>query len=180
VAISDQPAYGACITEVKLSIALLDQSPGSDWYLFGAPGVRKRTAAILIPRSCARTEYDPNWDMESRLGFTARLEVSPMPAHKSKPLIAYRRRVKRRGAVRVEVHVSKNDAPLIRGVARALNDPAREATARALLRERFGFAQRPQSAAGGRASGGHRSKPRSRFLAGVPRCELPDRHQHHL
>jgi len=64
-----------------------------------------------------------------------------MTAHKSKPLTAYRRRLKRRGVVRVEVHVRKTDAPLIRGVAQALSDPAREAAARALLRERFGFAK---------------------------------------
>lgn len=64
-----------------------------------------------------------------------------MPTKKSKPLIAYRRRLKRRGVVRVEVHVSKNDAVLIRGVAQALSDPAREAAARALLRERFGLAK---------------------------------------
>lgn len=64
-----------------------------------------------------------------------------MPANKSKPLTAYRRRLKRRGVVRVEVHVSKNDAPLIKGVAQALADPAREAAARTLLRERFGLAK---------------------------------------
>jgi hypothetical protein len=49
----------------------------------------------------------------------------------------YRRRLKRQGVVRVEVHVRKDDAPLVRGVARALRDPKREAEARALLRERF-------------------------------------------
>jgi hypothetical protein len=50
----------------------------------------------------------------------------------------YRRRQKRQGIVRLEVHVRKDDAALIRGVATALSDPAREADARALLRERFG------------------------------------------
>ncbi len=64
-----------------------------------------------------------------------------MPANKTTPLATYRRRLKRRGVVRVEVHVSRNDAPLIRGVARALTDPAREAAARTLLRERFGLAK---------------------------------------
>jgi hypothetical protein len=40
--------------------------------------------------------------------------------------------------VRVEVHVRKGDASLVRSVARALSDPARESEARAVLRERFG------------------------------------------
>ena len=61
-----------------------------------------------------------------------------MPSTQRKALNAYRRRLKRRGIVRVEVQVRKDDAPLVRGVAQALSDPAREAEARALLRERFG------------------------------------------
>jgi hypothetical protein len=52
----------------------------------------------------------------------------------------YRRRLKRSGVVRVEVHVGEDDAALVRGVAQALADPAREAETRALLRERFGSA----------------------------------------
>ncbi len=58
-----------------------------------------------------------------------------------KPLSAYRRRLKRLGVIRVEVHVRKHDAALVRGVAQALSDPAREAEARSLLRERFGGAK---------------------------------------
>ena len=61
----------------------------------------------------------------------------PTPDTQRKSLSAYRRRLKRRGIVRVEVHVRKDDAALVRGVAQALADPAREAEARALLRERF-------------------------------------------
>ncbi len=57
-----------------------------------------------------------------------------------KSLSAYRRRLKQRGVVRVEVHVSKNDAALVRSVARALSDPAVETETRALLLERFGAA----------------------------------------
>jgi hypothetical protein len=38
---------------------------------------------------------------------------------------------------RVEVHVSKGDAALVRGVAQALADPEREREVRAFLRERF-------------------------------------------
>jgi hypothetical protein len=42
--------------------------------------------------------------------------------------------------VRVEVQVRKDDAALLRGIVKALTDPAREAGTRALLRERFGTA----------------------------------------
>jgi hypothetical protein len=63
-----------------------------------------------------------------------------MPQSKPKSLSAYRRRLKLRGVMRVEVHVRKNDAALVRGVARALSDPAVEAETRVLLREHFGVA----------------------------------------
>jgi hypothetical protein len=63
-----------------------------------------------------------------------------MASVQRKPLSAFRRRLKRRGIVRVEVHVRKDDAALVRGVAQALSDPAREAETRTLLRERFGGA----------------------------------------
>lgn len=45
--------------------------------------------------------------------------------------------MKRKGVVRVEVQVRKEDAGLVRSVARALVDPEREAEARALLRQCF-------------------------------------------
>jgi hypothetical protein len=61
-----------------------------------------------------------------------------MPNARRKTLLAYRRRLKRRGVVRLEVHVRRGDAPLLRGVVKALGDPDREAEARALLRARFG------------------------------------------
>lgn len=64
-----------------------------------------------------------------------------MPSTQRKSLSAYRRRLKRRGVVRVEVQVRKDDAVLVRGVAKALADPARETEARTLLRERFGTAK---------------------------------------
>ncbi|HLA21553.1 MAG TPA: hypothetical protein VJZ74_08845 [Pseudolabrys sp.] len=60
-----------------------------------------------------------------------------MPASQKKSLVAHRRRLKRRGITRLEVQVRKDDAALIRGVARALADPAREKATRALLRKRF-------------------------------------------
>ncbi len=64
-----------------------------------------------------------------------------MPRTQRKHVSAFRRRLKRRGVVRVEVHVRKHDAALVRGVVKALADPSREAEARALLRERFGAAK---------------------------------------
>jgi hypothetical protein len=60
-----------------------------------------------------------------------------MSPARQKSISAYRRRLKRRGVVRVEVHVRKEDAALVRGVARALGDPERADQARALLRARF-------------------------------------------
>ena len=61
-----------------------------------------------------------------------------MASVQRKALAAYRRRLKRRGVIRIEVHVRKDDAALVRGVVKALADPEREDEARALLRERFG------------------------------------------
>jgi hypothetical protein len=46
--------------------------------------------------------------------------------------------MKRRGFVRLEVQVRKEDADLVRSVASALADPERAAEARALLRPHFG------------------------------------------
>jgi hypothetical protein len=53
----------------------------------------------------------------------------------------YRRRLRRKGAVRLEVHVRKEDAPLVRGIVRALSDPSQETETRIALRERFGKGQ---------------------------------------
>ena len=64
-----------------------------------------------------------------------------MARSKRQTLTAHRRRLKRRGVVRLEVNVRKDDAPLVRGVVKALDDPEREAEARLLLRERFGVAK---------------------------------------
>ena len=52
-------------------------------------------------------------------------------------ITAYRERRKRQGVVRLEVPVRREDAPLLRTVARALADPARAAEVRALLRARL-------------------------------------------
>ena len=51
------------------------------------------------------------------------------------PVTAWRQRRRRQGFVRVEVHVRQEDAGLLREVASALGDPAREAGVRAILRE---------------------------------------------
>ena len=61
-----------------------------------------------------------------------------MPMRQKKSLSEYRRRLKRRGVVRLEVHVRKEDASLVRGVVTALSDPSRDSETRAMLRERFG------------------------------------------
>ena len=49
----------------------------------------------------------------------------------------YRARMKREGLVRCEVSVRQNDVPLLRTVAAVLSDPARDAMARAVIRESF-------------------------------------------
>ena len=64
-----------------------------------------------------------------------------MPVSSTTPLARHRRRIKRQGMVRVEVKVRKEDAALVRNVARALGDPERADEARALLRRRFADAE---------------------------------------
>ena len=58
-----------------------------------------------------------------------------------KAITNYRRRLKRQGVVRLEVQVRKDDAALVREVAKALADPNQESETRALLRARFGGGQ---------------------------------------
>ena len=53
------------------------------------------------------------------------------------PLDSFRLRQKRQGLVRFELQERKKDAAFVRGVAKALVDPAREAEARSLLKVRF-------------------------------------------
>jgi hypothetical protein len=64
-----------------------------------------------------------------------------MSTKASKKLSAYRRRLKRQGIVRVEMAVRKDDADLVRGVVRALNDPDQRPEVRNLLKERLGQAR---------------------------------------
>jgi hypothetical protein len=65
------------------------------------------------------------------------LTRKPEMAKAKSYLAAYRARLERQGFVRVEVNVRKEDARIVRSVASALSDPARQAEARSLLRERF-------------------------------------------
>ena len=60
-----------------------------------------------------------------------------MATTRKSALADYRRRLKQRGIVRVEVRVHKEDATLVRNVARALADPKGADEARALLRAHF-------------------------------------------
>ena len=60
-----------------------------------------------------------------------------MSSRAKSPLARHRARKARQGFVRVEVSVRKEDAGLVRDVAAALADPARQAAARVLLRQRF-------------------------------------------
>ena len=52
-------------------------------------------------------------------------------------LADHRARKARQGFVRVEVNVRREDANLVRQVAAALSDPARQVATRNLLRQRF-------------------------------------------
>lgn len=59
-------------------------------------------------------------------------------AGKAKSSVAkHRARMERQGLMRVEVNVRREDASLVRRIASALSDPARQAEARMLLRQRF-------------------------------------------
>ena len=53
------------------------------------------------------------------------------------PVTQWRKRRQMKGFVRVEVQVRKDDAALVRNVAKALLDPDRESETRALLYEKI-------------------------------------------
>lgn len=57
------------------------------------------------------------------------------------PVTRWRKRRQQQGFVRVEVQVRREDAGLVRDVASALGDPARDVETRALLRERIASAR---------------------------------------
>jgi predicted DNA-binding protein (UPF0278 family) len=58
-----------------------------------------------------------------------------MPAAAKRAIASYRRRLKQKGLLRVEVQVRKEDAPLVRAVAGALIDPDRRQKFRQTLRD---------------------------------------------
>ncbi|HEX3673592.1 MAG TPA: hypothetical protein VHU87_04910 [Rhizomicrobium sp.] len=60
-----------------------------------------------------------------------------MKTPQRKALDAHRTRRKRSGFARLEVEVRKEDAGLVRGIAKALRDPAQARETRALLRSRL-------------------------------------------
>ena len=66
-----------------------------------------------------------------------------MARRPAQSLANHRARRAREGFVRVELTVRKEDASLVRGVAAALTDRARQAETRALLRQRFTQPNRP-------------------------------------
>lgn len=61
-----------------------------------------------------------------------------MPRSQKSALKRFRARQKRRGVVRLEVQVRREDVALVRRVAHSLLDPARGTKARALLKQQFG------------------------------------------
>ena len=61
-----------------------------------------------------------------------------MAAADQTPLGQFRARQKRQGLMRLEVQVRKDDAALVRNIAKALSDPEREEAVRNLLSARFG------------------------------------------
>lgn len=55
----------------------------------------------------------------------------------SKHVAEHRKRLKQRGLVRIELRAPKEDAGLLRDIAKALADPARAVRTRRLLHEHF-------------------------------------------
>lgn len=61
-----------------------------------------------------------------------------MPRDQPASLSRHRAALRRRGIVRVEVQVEREDVHLVRQVAKVLTDPERSTEARSFLRSRFG------------------------------------------
>ena len=92
------------------------------------------TMSTLWPASVIRPHLHP-------LVFSGSISGNESDVMSRKPkssLATHRAQMQRRGFVRVEVNVRKEDASLVRRVASALSDPSRQAEARRLLRQRFG------------------------------------------
>lgn len=60
-----------------------------------------------------------------------------MDTARKTPVDTFRKRLRQKGMVRVEVHVLKDDAVLVKSVARALGNPKMAAEARTILKARF-------------------------------------------
>ena len=60
-----------------------------------------------------------------------------MATARKTPVDTFRKRLRQKGMVRVEVHVLKDDAVLVKSVARALGNPKMAAEARTILKARF-------------------------------------------
>ena len=60
-----------------------------------------------------------------------------MTAAQKSPIEAFRKRLREKGLVRVELHVQKDDAALMRSVANALVNPHTATETRGLLKARF-------------------------------------------
>ena len=69
------------------------------------------------------------------------LRVLSLSKAQHKAIAMFRKRLKQRKMARLEVHVRKDDAALIRNVIRALANPDQERATRTLLREHFGTGQ---------------------------------------
>lgn len=64
-----------------------------------------------------------------------------MSASTRRAVKKHRTRLKRRGVVRLEVRVRKDDVALVRDVVQALSDPQREDDTRAKLRQHLGVSE---------------------------------------
>jgi len=96
-------------------------------------------------------------------------------------LATYRARMERRGFVRVEVNVFKEDAGLVRRVAAALADPSRQAEARKLIRRQFLAPPKVSlKALLESAPLDGIDLERGRDHGATSTCELPDRYQRQL
>jgi hypothetical protein len=69
--------------------------------------------------------------------YGTRPEEAAVATARKTPVDTFRKRLRQKGMVRVEIHVQKDDAVLVKSVARALGDPRMAAEARTILKARF-------------------------------------------
>jgi hypothetical protein len=101
--------------------------------------IERKAWLVDLPsnRRLSSRRLDLYADFRIRFRKLTRNAIMPI-RQKKKSLSEFRQRQRRRGVVRLEVHVRKDDAALVRGVVTALSDPSRESETRSLLREHFG------------------------------------------